>query len=292
MEEHMIQNWKCPNCQAINHPRRTTCWQCGYVGRKPTPANPPVPILNLNRTIYHRAPQIKLSDKLSFLVLSLGAFLFVVVILTESLRKPNVLFDWWSVPLAVIAFAFGLLFSASLGRRVLIIEIGVAFIAGAIYVWTISRNSIDANLTKTANAVCQGKALSSTTDYNPQLRNHPIVIVYQSTGKSLKASNYPDGWLPTSTAEMQLVACIQESWKTIERCAYENDSFMEREQHSLVITVLTAFQGRLVDKIELKGGLPEKCKDVEEFREKVKTVRGSEVSLQQILEQLAAQTTQ
>jgi hypothetical protein len=91
---------------------------------------------------------------------------------------------------------------------------------------------------------------------------------------------------------MQLVACIQESWKTIERCAYENDSFMEREQHSLVITVLTAFQGRLVDKIELKGGLPEKCKDVEEFREKVKTVRGSEVSLQQILEQLAAQTTQ
>jgi hypothetical protein len=299
MEEIMTQNWRCQNCQSINHPRRTTCWRCGRGFGKATSARSAGSI-EMERAIIQRAliqssfQQDKPSEKITLFFGSLLLFLFSITFLTEPVRSPNISFNWGTFTIGLFLLALGLGSAAFQGKRMFVIETCLVFISGGIYIGTISSDRINPDLTETANSVCHGQVITTSAEYSPEIKNHPIVIIYQATGKSLKASDYPPGWLPTTVTTLQLAACIEETWKTIESCAYEKNSFVNRKQHSLIVTVLTTSQGRQIDQFKLLGGIPKECGIIESFEdnEKVKTLQGSAVSLQQVIDQLVSLTAQ
>jgi len=143
-----------------------------------------------------------------------------------------------------------------------------------------------------ALSVCSGSSISSASQYMSNKSGiHPIVIIIQSgeeyvgneaVGLStsqllsqadsepnskvypypLSTGNYPSGVFPASVKDLQLVACIDQKYVSVESCDYFNgvNSFnVGRYQIALNINVFEANSRRLINTYTLYGSEPTNC---------------------------------
>lgn len=71
-------------------------------------------------------------------------------------------------------------------------------------------------------------------------------------------------WQPKKAEEIELVACIKASMRQIESCQYMGGT-LYRKQEVFDITVIDLHAGNVIHTDQVLGGVPEACKDVENF---------------------------
>jgi hypothetical protein len=170
--------------------------------------------------------------------------------------------------------------------RIFFVELALVFISlFAVVFW----GRLDSATGKAARNVCNGIQVAEASEYSTQGGIHPVAILYESTGRSLNTGDYPDGWLPETVNDLQLVACIDDDWQTIETCRYEGNNVILRERHRVNIRVLSASSLEEIDQFLFTGGSPSKCDFSEAFdgSGNTKTFKGDEVPVQKIMDRLA-----
>ena len=100
---------------------------------------------------------------------------------------------------------------------------------------------------------------------------HPILSAQDNVGWKPSA-NYelPSQWEPQELAEAELVACIEQTGDTVERCPYTltsgENATVSRIQKTAVVTLREAKTGKVVaTSPAMKGSLPAECKESEQF---------------------------
>lgn len=212
--------------------------------------------------------------------------------LTVSFREPNLKMgiDWFHI----IFFGLMILFGQSavfesLKRvpRIFIAQLVLVIIS--LPITALWGGGINATVEKAASDVCLGNKIENTSGYSNNSSIHPIVIIYKSTGRSFRRNNYPADWLPKTEGDLQLVACIDEQWKTLERCNYGSNSVLFREQQIWTVELLDTKSLQEIEKFEIQGGVPSKCSDKETFVKggEYKQVRGESITSEQLISQLS-----
>lgn len=116
------------------------------------------------------------------------------------------------------------------------------------------------SFTNEANAVCQGGKLPRAADYTGN-ELHPIIINYKGEEKDYSIE-LPTGWSPRKVDQIQLVACIVDYWEYWSACQYlgqKTGEGVSRKQNFMVIKLISAKRGELVDTISIIGEEPPEC---------------------------------
>jgi len=211
--------------------------------------------------------------------------------ITEPLRVPNFQMTGGMI---VLGFMFG--FFIILGQwalyktlykapRLFKAEL-VIFIIYLVVISFLGRANI--GLEKDATSICNGTGNPNAAAYPTGQGLHPIVISYQSTGRSIKTGDYPAKWLPKNLNSLQLVACINEVWMPVETCSYEANDSIERQQDSMDVIIYSAQTHKEIETFRLLGGYPAVCQQVESFSNSGEsdTRQGTAISSQQITNRL------
>jgi len=114
--------------------------------------------------------------------------------------------------------------------------------------------------------LCDGEASPEAAEYQLNGQIVPTVILWQpSNGEWMPAVNdSPDGWLPETPEQTQLVACIQSVRDVIRRCSYRTQTGgsigVNYVQYHQDITLYEASTRTKLFETRLSGGLPpDKC---------------------------------
>lgn len=311
----MSQNWQCSNCQAYNPTRRNACWQCKHV-RAPirSQIKPPeeeahhqksyLPPLRFPTSAdliyrYHLEKEKKRKREERFLAFGFGiaAGIGSIFILTNPLSSPSQPFRLVNLVGGFVLFLIGqlLVFIATRPRwRLFVLQFSLIVTFGLVYGFILERNRVDGDLVAAAGMVCNGERLPQATAYQLQVVPHHILVIYQSSKQSLLINDYPPNWIPEQIEGLQLVACLEYTWDLIERCEYERNHIMEREQYVMSVTLRSAWDGQVVNRFQLHGEAPSDCSTYEIFEgnEFTKTVRGSEIDLPRLMDQLRSYVIQ
>jgi hypothetical protein len=120
-------------------------------------------------------------------------------------------------------------------------------------------------LEKDASVICNSAGNPNASMYSTSKGIHPIMIIYTSNGRGLQSKDYPANWIPKKMADLQLVACLEDNWITVESCPYIGNNTILRLQETMKITVYNAQSRQIIDKFELTGGTPGACEYSESF---------------------------
>jgi hypothetical protein len=106
-----------------------------------------------------------------------------------------------------------------------------------------------------ASSVCEGEGIEEAAEYSGS-GPHLVVVgnMYEWTNR------LPETWLPESTNELELVACLdEEQEELIQTCQYGMGSSWRRFQYKRRIRLLEAKTGEIVAADILMGGVPPQC---------------------------------
>ena len=144
-----------------------------------------------------------------------------------------------------------------------------------------------------AGGVCSGHEIHNSVPYTDVSSIHPLRVIGKLGDQNLYFDDYPDGWRAKSMKELQIVACLEEEWRIIEKCSYgrfgiSSDAELIRELHIVYVTVYESYSGQKLDEISIIGKNPRPCADNEKFTEgqKVKIVKGEPVHWKEIFSRL------
>ena len=115
-------------------------------------------------------------------------------------------------------------------------------------------------------------SVAGAAAYAPGPGLHPVVA-FRARDTSTFERDLRVGtgdWAPRSVAEAHLVACFDESWLTIEDCAYDSRAsagtrHLIRSQHQVKVRLIAAQSGKSVATTTLTGSEPRACQDKETF---------------------------
>jgi hypothetical protein len=125
--------------------------------------------------------------------------------------------------------------------------------------------------TETLVKICasEGAGVAEAAAYTQTSGMHPIVFARRSINWT-PDFDYHNPWNPSKLAEAQLVACIVQEGKTLEKCNYTlsggKSGTVVRIQIQTVVTLREAQTGKVVAiSPALKGSLPAECSKSELF---------------------------
>jgi hypothetical protein len=103
---------------------------------------------------------------------------------------------------------------------------------------------------------CQGQPVKGAAQYQPNSGTHPIVLFQNNSS----IQDVPKVWLPKSLEAVELVACVGEEEKVqLNLCEYDDGSKVRRIQYKVVIRLVAASTGQLLETITVDGTEPEVC---------------------------------
>ena len=239
-------------------------------------------------------------------IIGVGFTLWSISVITEPLRDPTIVMHSGRWVIAIL-FSFILIggqwniftvifttFDKPIATSIFLIESALIVISSLFIAFAGRANhSVD----EAANKVCNGSFLLEATLYNDDATAHPIVLFYTRSERGWKSADYPQNWLPKSVNEIQLVACIDDDWRTIETCYYRNDiktyagnefETLYRKQLYRNVRVVEAVTGKTLDIFTQTGSVPPKCEFHEIFvgLETVRVKEGSSISPKTLFDQL------
>ncbi len=208
----------------------------------------------------------------TLLVICIGLIFTVVGVfgITQPLRDPTIVMHtgrWMLAGLFLFFFVMGQssIFSAvfstfdrPIAKPIFIIELA-AVIVSILFFGFQGRANFGVDIA--ANKICNGSFNSETSLYANGTTPHPIVLLYTQTGRGWQSAEYPPNWLPKSVKEIQLVACINDNWRTIETCDYgfNKENSIIRKQVFRTVTVIEATTGKTLDTFSQTGATPPEC---------------------------------
>jgi hypothetical protein len=123
-------------------------------------------------------------------------------------------------------------------------------------------------------ALCTGQAagVAGAAAYAPGPGLHPVIAFRARDAATFDRDPRigTGDWAPRSVAEAQLVACLDESWETIESCSYDSRTsdgtrYLIRSQHRVTLRLFAARSGESVATATLTGSEPRACQETETF---------------------------
>jgi hypothetical protein len=197
--------------------------------------------------------------------------------------------EWWQIAALGGIFVLGQAFiGIAFSRRGALFVIELISVV-AMVIFLIIQGRQGNRVQNAAQKVCAGTGLSTAAPYNPTVTGlHPIVLYYPFNGNSPKEEEYPNGWLPKEETNLQLVACLNEEWLTLQTCQYSDNTSAIRQQHQVTIEVHSTQTAELVKTMVLKGGQPPACAGTTQAKATPSRtfVGGEAVSLSAIIQQL------
>ncbi len=122
-------------------------------------------------------------------------------------------------------------------------------------------SGVDPEFEKQIKKVCDGGSLPNAAGYTPGEAIHPMVIFLAYEKQSIPVAEYPQGWLAKGITDLQLVACAEETWRSVETCKYNGTSTtLERQRQWVVVNLVAAKTGALLGQSpSIPGETPDAC---------------------------------
>ncbi len=129
------------------------------------------------------------------------------------------------------------------------------------------------------DTVCGGNPLNCSGIYDEADDFYKIILLNSDGNEHYWNSDLPPYYQPHEKDEVELVACIDVSWNTIQTCSYGDGGLYKlyRNKNEVSISIYIASTGDLLDSKTFYGGEPEACLSSEFFTSYVKIKSGSAV---------------
>lgn len=150
-------------------------------------------------------------------------------------------------------------------------------------------SGVDKSLEKAALEVCSGTGLSGAGKYLVGPGAHPLLVILQLDNQSIPQSipigDYPQGWLPKTLGEMEIVVCVRDASMNVQTCRYNNNRKIERWQQGVELTIRSALTGARLDIFSLgSGAMPPDCpKSISSANPPPPDLKGAPVTNEQII---------
>jgi hypothetical protein len=105
---------------------------------------------------------------------------------------------------------------------------------------------------------CRGEALSGAVAYPAGGTPHLIVVI-GAHANTTYVPEIPQEWQAATVGDAQLVACLDVSAESVERCSYLNGPDIVRRHYTIAVDLRAARTGEPVASTVIDGGLPPPC---------------------------------
>lgn len=130
--------------------------------------------------------------------------------------------------------------------------------------------------------VCKSKnGIPQAAQYTESEGLHPIVLLSLSGSSHEWSDRLPENWDPLGIRFVELVLCVgDEVERLIETCEYAPPPDIKRYKYEIMLRLLSARTGELIEKVTLRGSEPRECAQTE--ISSVTRLTGSHVSFDQV----------
>jgi len=148
--------------------------------------------------------------------------------------------------------------------------------------WNGTRLESRAVIQATLAEVCKSKnGIPQAARYIENDGLHPIVLLSLSGSSHEWSDNLPENWDPLGIRFVELVLCVSdEVERLIETCRYIPPPDIKRYRYEVMLRLLSAHTGELIESETLQGNAPRECEQTE--ISSVSRLAGSHVSFDQV----------